>query len=183
VKSLSDRLWVLIEGEQDERFFKKILHKQFRKKYKYVHYWPYAEEKPELFEGMISSCIDENIDYIITGDCDSDDPNTHVDKLYERSNKIVNKSNIFIIIKEIESWYLSGLSEDKIKLMEFKESFDNTNDLTKQDFENMKPKKYKSFYYYITTILSYFDHNIAINKNNSFKQFIEKYELYNETLV
>ena len=80
---------------------------------------------------------------------------------------------IVIVIKEIESWYLAGLDEKQCKELGIK-SFQETNDITKEQFNSVIPTKYDSRIDFMAEILKRFSIETAKSKNNSFQYFIEK---------
>jgi hypothetical protein len=78
------------------------------------------------------------------------------------------------VIKEIESWYLAGLTDESIQKFKIR-SFKTTDDITKEKFDNSIPKKFDSRIDFMLEILRYFSIEIANQKNKSFKYFDDKY--------
>ena len=79
-----------------------------------------------------------------------------------------------VIIKEIESWYLAGLDSENSKQLRI--SFSNaTDNLTKEQFNSLILKKFGSRIDLMAEILKYFSIKIAMQRNGSFRYFIEKY--------
>jgi len=76
--------------------------------------------------------------------------------------------------KEIESWYLAILDDGKCK--EFGVPSFRTDDVTKEQFNGLIPKKFDSGIDFMREILKSFDIEIAKRKNRSFKYFAEKYD-------
>ncbi|HWP30273.1 MAG TPA: hypothetical protein VNK96_00895 [Fimbriimonadales bacterium] len=80
---------------------------------------------------------------------------------------------IVVIVKEVESWYLAGLDDDSYKRLGMK-CFNVTDDTTKEQFNNVIPRKFNSRVDFMIEILNLFSIEIAKRKNKSFKYFCEK---------
>jgi hypothetical protein len=95
--------------------------------------------------------------------------------LYCRFNQI-DGSNIVIVIREIESWYLAGLPPDTARRMGVHTS-DTTDNLTKEDFNRMIPAVYDSRIDFMFEILKFFSVEYAAKKNRSFDYFVHRYHI------
>ncbi|MFP4458523.1 MAG: hypothetical protein ACLFSQ_02905 [Candidatus Zixiibacteriota bacterium] len=96
---------------------------------------------------------------------------------FDKINKIlknIKREKIQIVIEEIESWYIAGLSrKDQEKLcIKYQHTTDN---LTKEDFEKFISNEFDSIEALRVEVLRYFDISIAKKRNKSFKYFVEKY--------
>jgi hypothetical protein len=69
-----------------------------------------------------------------------------------------------VVIKEIESWYYAGLSIESVQNLNVP-SLPFTDDLTKEDFNRLIPKKYDSRIDFMFEILKYFSIDAARKKN------------------
>ena len=85
----------------------------------------------------------------------------------------IDKNRIIVVIREIESWYLAGLDVSSKKFGV--RSFNITNTVTKEQFNDMFSKKFASRIDFMIEILKCFSIEKAKERNKSFKYFIEKY--------
>ncbi|PNR88787.1 hypothetical protein X925_04970 [Petrotoga sp. 9T1HF07.CasAA.8.2] len=59
-----ERLYILVEGDDDKRFFEKIITPLFEGKYDQVKVWKYAQQKKEKVSKFLKSIKGMNADYI-----------------------------------------------------------------------------------------------------------------------
>ncbi len=170
-------LYVFVEGEDDERFFNKIIKPRLLNmgNYDYVKVMTYANEEPEWLFDFINSIKKMNANYIYTRDFNKAPCITYGKQSIQKKLTNVDKNKIIVVVKEIESWYLAGLSDKYSKKLKIS-LFRNTNDITKEEFNNLIPKKFERRDFMVET-LKFFNIEIAMRKNGSFKYFIDKYNL------
>ncbi|HAR84466.1 MAG TPA: hypothetical protein DCR69_01920 [Clostridium sp.] len=171
-----DKLYVFLEGDDDERYFRYIVEPILKSKGIDISYYLYRTKKKGKVMSFIKS-IDrmEDSDYIFISDIDlCIDEDQKRERLYNTYNNLdLNKT--FIVIKEIESWYLAGLDD----LFITKQSISipsNTNNVDKERFRSILSKsKLKRFSLSTCMIEILENYNIkkAIEKNYSLKNFIE----------
>ncbi|MDZ7724802.1 MAG: hypothetical protein U5R06_18855 [candidate division KSB1 bacterium] len=77
------------------------------------------------------------------------------------------------MIKEIESWYLAGLAEKKQRQLKIK-PFKDTNDLTKEQFNQQIPNSFDSRIDFMVELLKNYSIEIAQIRNKSFSYFINR---------
>jgi hypothetical protein len=63
-------LYILVEGEDDKRFFGKIVIPLFEGKYDLVKIWKYVQQKKEKISKFIKSIKGMSADYIYVSDID-----------------------------------------------------------------------------------------------------------------
>ncbi len=78
------------------------------------------------------------------------------------------------MIPEIEGWLLAGLDEKATKKLKVS-YFDNTQNITKEKFDQLIPKRFDSRIDFILEILKHFSIDVAKEKNKSFAYFVNKY--------
>ncbi|PWB49859.1 MAG: hypothetical protein C3F06_13645 [Candidatus Methanoperedenaceae archaeon] len=169
------RLFILIEGDDDEKIFQRIIKPIFEKKYDHVMLWKYAQEKDDKIFKFIKSIESMDADYICVADINGSPCVTDRKQRLHKDIKNIEKEKIVVVKKEIESWYLSGLNETSSKKLKVK-SFVNTEHITKKQFNDLIPKIFDSRIDFMSEILKFFCMNTAKMKNESFKYFIEKFE-------
>jgi len=168
-------LFIWVEGNDDERFFKKILSPNFQKKYDNVKIVKYATMKKEKVDNFIRSIKAMKADYIYLTDINDSPCVTAKKEEIQKRYPNIDKNKIMVVIKEIESWYLAGLDNEICRQLKIN-NFANTNNITKEKFEAMIPKKFASRIDFMLEILKNFSIEIAKQKNESFQYFAKKYD-------
>ncbi len=173
-----NRLYILIEGDDDERFFERIIKPEFQKIYDHVQLYKYASRPSKIIENFVKSINKMNADYIVAADINHS-PCITKKKETLISKKIgnVNEDKIIVVIKEIESWYMAGLEKKSKKEIGIKHEESSTEDLSKKKFNQVIPKKFSSRIDFMQEILKYFKTKTAVKNNKSFAYFFKKYEL------
>ncbi|HOC52437.1 MAG TPA: hypothetical protein PLW61_02300 [Caldisericia bacterium] len=165
------RLFILVEGNDDERFFKNILESKFNKKFDFVEIIKYATTKKEKINNFINSIQAMGADYMFVADINNCPCITAEKQKIQKKYKNINSNKIIVVIKEIESWYAAGCLKFRMCLS------NNTNEITKNQFINLIPKKFDSKIDFMAEILKNFSIEEAKKKNISFDYLIKKYKL------
>ena len=84
----------------------------------------------------------------------------------------IDTEKIYIVIKEIESWYFAGVTDKKSREFGIK-PMKHTNDLFKEEFNQLYHKIFKSRIDFMLEILKEYSISTAKQKNKSFKYFSE----------
>jgi hypothetical protein len=173
---MKKRLYILVEGEDDVRFFGRIVKPLFVSRYDSVEIVPYASIKREKVNRFLKSVRLMNNDYIFVADIDTEySVRDKKQVLYYRYNEVDGKS-IVIVIKEIESWYLAGLSESAARQLEVL-PFTDTDTITKEDFNEQIPRRFSSRIDFMFEVLKFFSLTEAVIKNRSFAFFVHHYHI------
>jgi len=167
------KLYFFVEGNDDERFFEKIVEPKFKGKY-YTEIRKYAQTKNTNVDNILKSIKAIGAEYIFIADIDS--APCVKSKKQEIRNKFrnVDIDRIIVVIKEIEGWYLAGLDTTNSKELKIS-SVKTTDNITKEQFNNLIPEKSDSRINFMLEILKRYSIETAKQKNKSFKYFIEKY--------
>lgn len=148
---MSDKiLYIFVEGPDDEKFIKTfILGKECLKEYYktincvcYSKGWTANKIKKYIRDVIVA----QGHDYIFLADADFEG---EIDCFPLRKEKLVETyelpdiNRVWIVIKEIESWFLAGFDEAfcKKEKLEFKQ---NTESVTKEIFDKIDKTKKKS---------------------------------------
>jgi hypothetical protein len=170
------RLFILVEGQDDVRFFGRIIKPLLAPRYDSVEIIAYACTKREKVNRFLESVTQMKNDYIFVADIDFE--HSVRDKkqiLYYRFSNIDGRS-IVIVIKEIESWYYAGISGNLAREMGITDT-GSTNELTKEDFNRLIPRRFDSRIDFMFEILKSFSLETAAKKNHSFDYFAGRYDL------
>ncbi|NJD54218.1 MAG: hypothetical protein FIB07_15290 [Candidatus Methanoperedens sp.] len=171
---MGSKLFIFIEGDDDERFFNRIIKPMFENKYETVKLWKYAQETNEKISKFLNSIQAMNADYIFVADNNGSPCITDRKQRIENDFKNIDKNKILIVVREIEGWYLSGIDDGSSKKFGIK-SFHNTEHINKSAFNDLKPKKFSSRIDFMSEILKLFCIDTAKKKNGSFSYFVENY--------
>ena len=106
------RLFIFVEGPDDLRFFEKVAVPIFYGKYDLVECISYSNMKNKKIKDWMRSIKAMKADYIFVTDI-NDSP-----CVIEKKSIIINQlknsvaqEQIIVTIKEIESWYLAGITD------------------------------------------------------------------------
>ncbi|KYK27551.1 MAG: hypothetical protein AYK19_06735 [Theionarchaea archaeon DG-70-1] len=169
-------LYIWVEGDNDLRFFENILKPLFEKKYNYVQIRKYKEKmKKEKIDNFLEGIKAKGDSYIFVGDINTHPCATAKKQELKRTYKKVDENRIVVVKKEIESWYLAGLDKKSSENLGAR-YLNDTDNIIKEQFNSMMPRKFDSRMDFMTEILKFFSIDIAKQKNESFKYFIEKYD-------
>ncbi len=174
---MKKRLFIMVEGEDDVRFFGRLVKPILAPRYDSVEIIPYACIKRDKVNKFLKSVTLMKNDYIFVADIDFE--HSVRDKkqvLYYRFSN-VDGGSIVIVIREIESWYYAGISGPLALELGIADA-STTDDMTKEDFNALIPRKFDSRIDFMFEILKSFSFATAAKKNKSFRFFIDKYQVY-----
>jgi len=136
------RLYLFVEGNDDERFFAKIVVPLLEPQYKSVHIVKFACMKRVNVCRLIRSIHRMNDEYLLFTDIDNE-PGVKAKKhiLMERFDAL-DTSHIVVVIREIESWYLAGL-DDAAELELSLPHHPSTDSLSKEYFNSHIPRRFR----------------------------------------
>lgn len=170
------RLYIFVEGSDDERFFFSLIVPLFKRQYTDVEVLKYAQWKKAKVIKFIESIKTLGFDYIFTSDIDQYVYARDKKKLLRNKFPCLGIDNIDIVVAEIESWYYAGLTREFIEEHNLSDP-PNTNQLTKEDFNQTYSNRFRSRYDFMAEIVRQYSFEIAIEKNKSLRIFFEKYKL------
>ena len=149
------KLFIWVEGNDDKRFFEKIVELKLKKKYSYIHIINYAQMRKEKIDNFLRSIKSMGADYLYVIDINNSPCVTaKKDEILSKLRNI-DKEKIIVVIKEIESWYLAGIDDIKAKKLKIR-NLNSTNDITKEKFNSLIPKRFNSRIDFMLEILKDF---------------------------
>ena len=173
---MKKRLFILVEGEDDIRFFGRIVKPLFTPRYDSVEIVPYACTKREKVSRFLRSIRKMNNDYIFVADIDNEQSVRDKKQILYYRYSDVEGGNIVIVIMEIESWYLAGLPNGASHHLGL-QAFSRTDTVTKEEFNRVIPSRFSSRIDFMFEILKFFSLDDAVKKNTSFSFFVNRYHL------
>src|SRR2546426_1138696 len=172
------RLFLLVEGDDDQRFFDRIVKPKFDPVYEHVDLWPYAQEKAERVEAFLKSIRAMDADYVFVTDLNASPCVSARKQQVASKYSRLEEKKIFVVVEEIESWYLAGLEERTRRKLEVPR-LSNTDTLRKEEFNRLIPAAFDSRLDFMLELLNHFSVSAAKTRNKSFKYFMETYRLGN----
>jgi hypothetical protein len=168
-------LFILIEGDDDERFFESVVKPFIQERYSAIKFWQYAKENEMRKVNFIKSINSMKADYICVGDIDNVPCVTFKkEKITDGFGKKITADRIVIVIRAIESWYLAGLDEKAAKKLHIRKKIETTDNVIKKHFNQLIPKNMPRPVF-MQKILENYDVEIAKGKNRSFGYFLTKW--------
>ncbi len=172
---LKPMLYIFVEGDDDERFFERIIIPILEKRYSIITIVKYAQMQPKKRRNFINSITAMNADYIFVADINNSPCVTKKKETIREMICNIDENKIIVVTKEIESWYLGGMDstfQEEYGLGDFL----NTDDITKERFNKaIPPKIFESRIDFMVEILNRFSLDSAKRKNKSFRYFSKKY--------
>jgi hypothetical protein len=179
---MKKRLFILVEGEDDIRFFGRVIKPLFISRYDSVEIFPYASIKRQKVNNFLKSVAQMKNDYIFVADIDTERSVRDKKQILYHWFSNIGGGNIVIVIREIESWYYAGLPDEVLQKHGLP-PLPSTDDLTKEDFNALIPLSFDSRIDFMFEILKSFSTGIAARHNRSFRFFVERYHLEDPATV
>jgi hypothetical protein len=168
------RLLIFVEGSDDARFFENII-KPVIVGYDNILIRPYAQLSKKARNGLIKGAKENKFDYLYVTDINDSKCATQKKEDLLSYLTAGEGDKIRIVKKEIESWYLAGLSS------EGSQNFGiwppaNTEYIDKRQFGNLTPKRFESKTDFMIEILKFFSTEAGVSKNKSFEYLVNKFK-------
>ena len=164
------RLFVFVEGADDERLFDRVLKPALESRYDHVAFWAYAREKTEKIERFLRSVRAMGADYLFVADAHRAPCATaRTQKITTRLSQ-TDPDRIVVVVVEIEGWYAAGVDDTACAELDFP-SLPDTDALTKEQFDELIPRRFDSRIDFMAELLKRFSIPVAETKNRSFHYF------------
>jgi hypothetical protein len=105
------RLFLFVEGDDDERFFRSVLLPSLQSAYQDVQFVQFTRLKKEKVQGFLRSIAGMKADYIFVHDMDQLPCATAAREKLLKIFPQVDADRLQVVKAEIESWYCAGLPE------------------------------------------------------------------------
>jgi len=167
-------IFVLIEGNDDLAFFESVLKPYFEKDYFVAIPYRYSIKPNADVNKLIESSRSMKYDYLVFADLDTTKCVSTKKESLLKSYKKFEEKKIVIVKKEIESWYIAGIKDKKIK--GFRKSYAQKSEtVDKEKFLEIFLKHYDSKLDLFQEILKYYSLETAIQNNSSLKYLFTKH--------
>jgi len=167
------QLRILVEGNDDERFFEKI-RPVLEQKYDFVQIWRYQQKPNKQIKNFLRSIREMRSAYLFVADIDRTPCVTAKRNSMKRKyDSMIDCDNLIVVVREIEGWYLAGLDEESCNELRLK-PFKDSDGVTKEDFDKLIPNKFDSRIDFMVEVLKRFSVETAKQKNKSFGYFMSK---------
>ena len=173
---MKKRLYIFVEGEDDVRFFGRVMKPLFVPHYDTVEIVPYASIKRLKVNNFLKGLSEMKTDYIFVADIDTERSVRDKKQLLYHWYSNISGGSIVIVIMEIESWYYAGLLPESLQKLGLP-ALPSTDELTKEDFNALIPPSFDSRIDFMFEILKTFSPSVAALHNRSFKFFFDRYHL------
>ncbi len=168
-------LYIFVEGTDDDRFFERLIEPQMQSQYAYSKIVRYAQLSKKDRRKLIQSVYAQNADIIFVHDMDENPCVTLAKSKLTETYPYLDEQDITIVIREIESWYPAGLSDADMERM-LGRVLPETDAITKERFDDLLLRKTERIDAMLT-MLDSFSVEEAVKRNDSFRYFVEKYNL------
>ncbi|NYT05734.1 MAG: hypothetical protein GKC04_05105 [Methanomicrobiales archaeon] len=168
-------LYLLLEGNDDERFFSSVVNPVLADEGYRIKIWKYAREKRIRTEKFVQAIRADDADYLYVRDIDTA-PSVAAKKREIRSwyHHAVAPGRIVIVVTEIESWYLAGLADEGLRHLSLTTPPATTDFVTKEEFNMMIPSG-SSRIHFMRDLLARYDMSVAMERNRSFSYFMQRF--------
>lgn len=148
----------------------------FRHRYDVVEVRQYAQLKKHKLEKLLLSLEEIGADALVIADIDFHPCVTSKKNWIRYRFPNISPERFVVVIQEIESWYLAGLTTNSSRRMGVP-PIKATNQITKEIFIGLKPRNLTKLSFMLE-ILKHYSLHTARQKNVSFKYFLNKHLPY-----
>ena len=172
------RLWLLVEGNDDERFANAILVPEFGCAYADVQVRQYSQRSISDRANLLKAIQSAGDDYILLCDLDEFPCVTSKKESMKKSMKSalplpIPDDRIAVVVKEIESWYLAGLGEEGCQALGIANA-SRPDEVVKEKFDVLIGGK-ANHTNMMVEILRRYDISQARRRSPSFGYFVRKH--------
>jgi hypothetical protein len=176
---MEKRLFIFVEGLDDSRFFRSIVVPELKGRYKSIEIIMYAGMKNEKVSAFTKSIRAMGHDFIIAADIDRSPSVRSKKRLMTERYGEIEWERMYIVIQEIESWYLAGISDEDLHRLGLPDLL-TTDEITKEDFNRMMPEMFRSRIAFLIDLMKCYSIPTGRKKNRSFDFFADRLRIYTE---
>lgn len=170
------RLFLFVEGDDDERFLQTVAVPWLRERYEDIKVVGYAKLRKEKLEGFVRSARAMGADYLIFRDLDRHPCASSAKKSLVQRCSPAEAKRIQIVKTEIESWYSAGIPDGDPEWGELPIArMPDTETVTKEAFLRAMTRSGSPLLPTLLALLERFDRKRAASRNASFRYFLRKH--------
>jgi hypothetical protein len=169
------RLFLFVEGDDDERFFRRLL-PLLGERYDHVDFVQSSRLPKSKLEAFVRSVQAMGADYLVVRDLDDYPCSTAAKEALRDRHRSLDPERIQIVHSEIESWYCAGVprSDRELGGLGIVTCADTTG-VTKEIFHAALGELGGSSLAAKIAMLESFDLALAARRNASFRYFLRKH--------
>lgn len=168
------RLNILVEGSDDVRFFERVLIERLKNRYDDVRLVPYACLRRTAVDRLLRGFARLGEAYVIVADIDNEPSVRAKKRVILNRYEEAQPGAIAVVIMEIESWYLAGADNGFLSGFGIA-SFSSTEDLTKEGFNALIPRRYVSRVGFMLDLLDGYSLERGAERNRSLAFFLARF--------
>ncbi len=162
------RLFILVEGDDDERFFSAVVLPRLAGKYDHVQVWKYSRQKAAKVDSFLRSLASMGADYFFVTDLHLCPCVTQCKRSVASAHPAVSPDKVLVVRTEIESWYYAGIGNAGANALRVC-CPGNTDRLTKEQFDAIVPARLGSRVAFLSQVLERYCITTAAGNNSSFR--------------
>jgi hypothetical protein len=168
------RLVVWVEGDRDKRFFETIVTVRLAAAFDLVLIREYGQKKRAEINRLFDAMSHQGFYRTFVTDMNSAPCATVRKQKVKDHYPALKDREIVVVSKEIESWYLAGLTADGETALKVKCPA-STDNLAKEDLDRLRPSRFDSDLDFLLELLKSFDATVARKRNKSFDYFHRRF--------
>jgi len=168
------RLNVLVEGSDDIRFFERVLVPLLKDRYGAVRLVPYACLRRTAVDHLLRGFARLGEAYVIVADIDAERSVRAKKRVVLARFAEADPAAIAVVVVEIESWYLAG-ADDGFLARSRVQPLASTDDLTKEAFNALIPRRYVSRVGFMLDLLDGYSVERGAERNRSLGFFLSRF--------
>ena len=165
------RIVIFVEGADDERFFEKIIKPKLEPRI--VEIRSYAHLNNSKMKRYVRSIKQIGAEFYFSADLDEMPCISSKKNLIFKKYPFIDRKCILIVKKEIESWYLAGLTDRRSKGFGIK-PMENTECIGKEEFNRKILRKNQTRLTSMKEILDGYSYSEAMKRNASFRYVMQR---------
>jgi hypothetical protein len=170
------KLYIFVEGIDDFLFINDVFKSIALKKYDDIEIIQYAQMKRVKVNKYIETIKKMGFDYFVLADIDQEASIKNKRIIIKNRFSEVDYLNIIVVIAEIESWYLAGISKEQ-SIKWGIHNFERTDIIVKEEFNKVYWCKFHNRIDFMQEIRNHYDISVGVTKNESLKYFYSLFDV------
>lgn len=179
-----NKLFVFVEGDDDVMFIENILLNHFQQDIVIIPITYQKKHNINIIKQIKKINSNNEMEYIFLSDLDShsyssieDRKKKRIKEFHHEEYEDLDPNKIFIVVEEIESWYLAGIDSSLESFKDF-DIPENTENFTKEQLDEMiLNSDFLSKIDFFKEVSQVYDIHLAMQRNKSFRYFFKELNL------